>query len=166
MTPLVARFLRSTTLLAGLAGAALSAQAGVSVGIQLGLPAVVPAGGVGIGVHGGWGHGRGHGYYRGGWWGPVVVSPWLWPSAVVVVPQPVPAPSAADAPPPPAATPMAPTRPEPIVYPRNGQSPEQTEADRQACNRWATTQPAAMADASVFQRAVEACMDGRGYTLK
>jgi alkanesulfonate monooxygenase SsuD/methylene tetrahydromethanopterin reductase-like flavin-dependent oxidoreductase (luciferase family) len=56
--------------------------------------------------------------------------------------------------------------PDPIIYPRGGQSPEQTEADRQACNRWATTQPSAMADASVFQRAMAACLDGRGYTVR
>ena len=56
--------------------------------------------------------------------------------------------------------------PEPIIYPRNGQSPEQTEADRQECNRWATTQPAALNDAQVFQRAVAACLDGRGYTVR
>lgn len=64
--------------------------------------------------------------------------------------------------------PPPPPRPEPdpIVYPRNGQSPTQTEADRQECNRWATTQPAAMADAAVFQRAVAACLDGRGYTIR
>ena len=42
----------------------------------------------------------------------------------------------------------------------------QLEADRQECNRWATTQQAALADARVFQRAVAACMDGRGYTLR
>ena len=58
------------------------------------------------------------------------------------------------------------TAADPVVYPRDGQSAEQTEADRQACNRWATTVPAAVADASVFQRAVAACMDGRGYTLR
>ena len=56
--------------------------------------------------------------------------------------------------------------PEPVIYPRNGQSPEQTEADRQECNRWATTQPAALNDAQVFQRAVAACMDARGYTVR
>jgi hypothetical protein len=56
--------------------------------------------------------------------------------------------------------------PDPIIYPRNGQSAQQTEADRQDCNRWATTQPSAMADASVFHRAVQACMDGRGYSMK
>lgn len=56
--------------------------------------------------------------------------------------------------------------PEPVIYPRNGQSAEQTETDRRDCNRWATTQPAAMQDASVFQRALAACMDARGYTVR
>ncbi len=65
-----------------------------------------------------------------------------------------------------AAPPLPPAAPDPVIYPRNGQPPEQTEADRQACNSWATTQPSAVADASVFQRAVAACMDGRGYTLR
>lgn len=60
----------------------------------------------------------------------------------------------------------APSRPAPVIYPRNGQSNAQLETDQRECNRWATTQRAAMADASVFQRAVEACMDGRGYTLR
>lgn len=67
------------------------------------------------------------------------------------------------------AQPLAPaprTVPEPIVYPRAGQSPEQTEADRQDCNRWASTQPNAAQDASIFQRSVAACMDGRGYTVR
>jgi hypothetical protein len=56
--------------------------------------------------------------------------------------------------------------PEPIIYPRNGQTAAQTETDRQECNRWATSQPNAMADAQVFQRSVAACMDGRGYTVR
>lgn len=64
------------------------------------------------------------------------------------------------------AAPPAPPRPDPIIYPRSGQSAAQTEADRQECNRWATTQPASMNDASVFNRAVEACMDGRGYSMR
>ncbi len=55
---------------------------------------------------------------------------------------------------------------EPIFYPRNGQSAEATESDRRDCNRWATTQRNAMADASIFQRATLACMEGRGYTVK
>ncbi|MFN3302839.1 MAG: hypothetical protein ACK44A_03875 [Roseateles sp.] len=76
---------------------------------------------------------------------------------VVYVPPPAPLP------PPPV---YAPARPAPVIYPRQGQSEAQTEFDRRECNRWATTQQAAMADASVFRRAVEACMDGRGYTLR
>lgn len=76
------------------------------------------------------------------------------PPQVVYVPQPAPQPV------------YAPSRPAPVIYPRNGQSNVQLEADSRECNRWATTQQAAMSDASVFQRAVEACMDGRGYTLR
>jgi hypothetical protein len=79
----------------------------------------------------------------------VVVPP---PGADVAVPVP--------------ASPAPKVAPDPIIYPRNGQSASQTEADRQECNRWATTQPSAMADAEVFQRAVAACMDGRGYTVR
>lgn len=66
----------------------------------------------------------------------------------------------------PVLSPAAPAKPDPVIYPRNGQSPAQTEADRQDCNRWATTQPAAMNDALVFNRSVEACMDGRGYSMR
>lgn len=57
-----------------------------------------------------------------------------------------------------------PLLPETIYYPRNGQSDAQRETDLRECNRWATTQPPAMAEATAFQRAVLACMDGRGYT--
>ena len=78
---------------------------------------------------------------------------------VVVAPPP-----GADEAQPAAPPPKAP--PDPIIYPRNGQNAQATEADRQECNRWATTQPSAMSDASVFQRAVAACMDGRGYTVR
>jgi len=56
--------------------------------------------------------------------------------------------------------------PEPVVYPREGQSAEQTEADRLACNAWAAEQPGAAADPEVFMRAIEACMDGRGYSVR
>ncbi|HEX4236172.1 MAG TPA: hypothetical protein VH041_17935 [Caldimonas sp.] len=62
--------------------------------------------------------------------------------------------------------PQASQAPEPIFYPRNGQSAETTENDRRDCNRWATTQRGAMADASIFHRATLACMEGRGYTVK
>ena len=87
--------------------------------------------------------------YAGPWYGgTVLVAP---PPVAYAEPQPVPA---AKAP------------PDPIFYPRNDQSPARTEADRQACNRWATTQPSAMSDASVFHRATMACMEGRGYTVR
>jgi hypothetical protein len=137
-----------------LAAAAASAQAGVSVGVDIGLPGYYgygPAGGLSVR------YGGHRGGFRGGWgWGVVIGAPWVVvpvaPVVTVVDPQP--------------AAPPAPARPDPVIYPRNGQSAEQTEADRQDCNRWATTQPAALADAAVFQRAVEACMDARGYTMK
>lgn len=75
-------------------------------------------------------------------------------------------PAGADAAEPALPAPAVRPLPDPIVYPRNGQTAAQTESDQVDCNRWATTQPSAMADASVFQRAVAACMDGRGYTLR
>lgn len=59
-----------------------------------------------------------------------------------------------------------PVPPLPVIYPRNGQSAEQTEADRQECNRWATTQASATPDTTVYQRAFAACMDARGYTVR
>ncbi len=95
-------------------------------------------------------HGR-----RGDYWGP---GPFVEPPPVYYYtePQPVPAPRQ------PAAMPA----PDPIFYPRNAQSEAQTEADRVDCNRWATTQPSAMRDASAFQRATLACMEGRGYVVR
>ena len=62
--------------------------------------------------------------------------------------------------------PQAAHAPDPIFYPKNGQSVETTENDRRDCNRWATTQRGAMADASIFQRATFACMEAHGYTVK
>lgn len=113
---------------------------GVSIGI--GLPLYVgPYGGAYGGPYGG---------------------PWVgYPAPVVVAPPPV---VYAEPPTPPA--PVAKAQPDPIFYPRQGQGAAQLEADRQECNRWATTQPSAMADASVFHRATLACMDGRGYSSR
>ncbi|MDH5341072.1 MAG: hypothetical protein OEW22_14915, partial [Rubrivivax sp.] len=109
-------------------------------------------GGVSIGIGlGGWGYG-GWGYgYRPWYPGYVVAEPL--PPTYYVQQQPVP-------------VAVEPAAPAPIFYPRDGQSPAQIEADRQGCNRWATTQPSAMADASVFHRATMACMEGRGYTVR
>jgi len=135
--------------------------------------------------HGGGWHGGGHVVYRSGWgWDPLwgfgvglglaaLAAPvYVDQPAVVYTSPPVyypPAPTYyAPAPvyamPAPAAP--APTAAEPIFYPRNGQSAAQTEVDRRACNSWATTQPNAMNDASIFHRATLACMDGRGYTAR
>jgi hypothetical protein len=162
-SPSFLRMLLRVLLLATAVCTAVTAQAGASV--QVGGPhfSVGYRGGHGNGH--GHGHGHGHGYYRGGWgwgWGigPVLLSPWVYPQVVTVV---QPAPVIVEAPP---AVPAPPARPDPVIYPRNGQSAQQLEADRQECNRWATTQPAALADSSVFMRAVDACMDGRGYTTK
>ncbi|MEO8523883.1 MAG: hypothetical protein ABI460_04090 [Caldimonas sp.] len=62
--------------------------------------------------------------------------------------------------------PAATRAPDPIFYPKNGQTSAKTETDAQECNRWATTQTGAMNDASIFQRATFACMEGRGYTVR
>jgi hypothetical protein len=117
-------------------------------------------GGVGLGL--GIGAVGYYGGYYGGYYAPypgyyyydapLVVAPVYGaePGAAVRSGQPVPQQAAAD----------------PIFYPRNGQSAEATEADRRECNRWATTQRGAMADAAIFQRATFACMEGRGYTAK
>jgi hypothetical protein len=126
-----------------------------------------PRGGGGYRYHGY------HGYHGGHFWGGIglglglgigtyyALAPWYYPNYVVAVP----APGYYD----PGIAPAQPTAkapPDPIVYPNRGQTAAQTEADRQACDRWAMTQPSAVADASVFHRATLACMEGRGYTVK
>ena len=140
------------------------------------------------GFHGGGWHGGYHGgYYRGGGWGfdpfwgfgvglglAALASPVYYDSPYYYAPPPVyypptttyvtPAPVYAQ---PSQTVPSAQSAaPEPIFYPRNGQNGAQVEADRRACNSWATTQHNAMNDASIFQRATLACMDGRGYTAR
>ena len=109
-------------------------------------------GGVNIGI----GVGPG-GYYYGGPYAPYYYPGY--PSYAVTLPPPA-------APYDPQPAPLAKGQPDPIFYPRNGQSPQQVEADRQACDRWALTQPLAAARADVFQRATLACMEGRGYTVR
>jgi len=104
---------------------------------------------------------RGHGRFWGGIGIGIGFGPWYPGYIMVEPPSPAyyrPLTDARE----PASTPI----PDPIFYPRNGQSAEQIEADRQSCNRWATTQSNAMADAGVFHRATLACMEGRGYTVK
>ena len=105
-------------------------------------------GGVGIGV----GLGLGTYYYGAPWYPGYAVPVYPAYSTYPVVPV--------------APEPVARAAPEPVIYPRNGQSASQTEADRQGCDRWAMSQPNAMADASVFHRSTLACMEGRGYTVR
>jgi len=108
--------------------------------------------GIGIGYWGGY-YGGYYGPYYGGYYGPYYGGYYDAPVQVYSSPegnaprsgQPVPQASAAA---------------EPIFYPRNGQSAEVTESDRRECNRWATTQRGAMSEASIFQRATLACMEG------
>lgn len=175
-TPTLQRLLAATVLGIGAMLVAPQAQAGVTLGVNIGLPLgpgfVSVHGGRGYGGHGGYG---GYGGYRGVWGGPRYIgysswgyTPWLAP-AVIVAAQPstvIVQPAAALAEPVLLPQPSLPGRPEPVIYPRNGQSAQQLEADRQDCNRWATQQPAALNDSSVFMRAVDACLDGRGYTSK
>lgn len=84
------------------------------------------------------------------------------PSAAIVVPSPETSPGAA-------------VDSEPLfVYPRSGQSEAQTVKDRNECNQWGSGQtgfdPASgTADEqqrSNYRRAVGACLEGRGYTVK
>ena len=113
--------------------------------------------GIGIGYYGG--YYRGYypyyaPYYDGYYYDPALVASPVYSAAEPGAPR-------AGQPVPQAAAPT-----EPIFYPRNGQNAEATESDRRECNRWATTQRGAMDDASIFQRATFACMEGRGYTVR
>lgn len=153
------------TVLVATAGASFDANAG---GRQGGHGAYGHRGG------GGGGHWRGHYHHGGHGWGGLALGIGLgalilsrpWEPVVVERPTYV----YADPPAPPpqyvAESRPVPARPDPIIYPSQGQTPDRVEADRQACNRWATTQPSAMADASIFHRASLACLEGRGYTVK
>lgn len=67
-----------------------------------------------------------------------------------------------------------------FIYPRNGQTKEQQDADRFACHEWAVDQssfdPTQAQGGSAarerggkrtdYRRAIEACLDGRGYTVR
>jgi hypothetical protein len=67
-----------------------------------------------------------------------------------------------------------------FIYPRNGQSEAQQASDKYDCHRWATSQsgfdpsqPGGAADPQQaeprradYQRAMSACLEARGYTVK
>ena len=131
-------------LAAGLSFAAAPPAEAARVGIGIGIG--LPIGGYYAPPY------YGPGYWGPGYWGP---NYYYGPRYVVAPPVVVDPPAQA-----------LPQAPEPIFYPKNGQSAAQTETDRQECNRWATSQSNALADAGVFQRATYACMEGRGYTVK
>ena len=83
-------------------------------------------------------------------------------------------------PPPPPAQPAPPaqtaTADQVFVYPRQGQSAEQQAADRYACHQWAVSQAGVDPTTNAvtitgqkradYQRALGACLDGRGYTVR
>ena len=129
------------------------------------------------------GHGGGHG----GWWVPWAViggaailtapyyyAPYYSPPPVIIREQPP-----VYIQPSPAVVPPSTERF--FIYPRQGQSEELQAKDRYECHRWAVsetgydpTQPSAgdMPEAqwnqkrADYPRALGACLDGRGYTMK
>ena len=122
-------------------------------------------GGISTGhFHGGFRGGPRWGYRGGGWpvWGGVGLgigfglgsyyygAPWYVTSPDYVVVDP----------------PVGYANPQPVIYPRQGQSAAQIDADSDACSQWAGAQPNATVDPSVFRRAISACMDARGYTVR
>jgi hypothetical protein len=59
------------------------------------------------------------------------------------------------------------------VYPRNGQTEEQTQNDRYECHSWAVTQsgfdptrPQQTGNPADYRRAIVACLDARGYSAR
>ena len=64
-----------------------------------------------------------------------------------------------------------------IVYPAKGQSQEQQSRDRYECHQWAVHETGVdpslwdeyeitYEDRSEYRRAISACLEGRGYTVK
>ena len=63
-----------------------------------------------------------------------------------------------------------------VVYPKEGQSDEQQAKDRYECHRWAVTESGIdptleeqefdTSDRNIYRRAIAACLEGRGYTVK
>jgi hypothetical protein len=52
-----------------------------------------------------------------------------------------------------------------FMYPKNGQSPEQQATDKAECQKWASEQAGQVAqNGSDYQRAMVACVEGRGYS--
>lgn len=92
------------------------------------------------------------------------------PPPVTVAPPPMPAGNPAVTELPPVAG--APASAAPVfVYPRQGQSAQATAQDRAECERWAAGQSGAAPSSTGaaqdnFRRALGACLDARGYTVR
>jgi hypothetical protein len=53
------------------------------------------------------------------------------------------------------------------MVPRNGQSTTQESVDRRDCQQWASQQAGtSAANGSDYQRAMVACIEGRGYAVE
>jgi hypothetical protein len=54
-----------------------------------------------------------------------------------------------------------------FMYPKNGQSVQQQSQDKAECQQWATQQAGQVAqNSSDYQRAMVACVEGRGYSAR
>ena len=54
-----------------------------------------------------------------------------------------------------------------FMYPKNGQSPEQQATDKAECQQWASQQAGQVAQNTLdYQRAMAACVEGRGYSAR
>ena len=54
-----------------------------------------------------------------------------------------------------------------FMYPKNGQSAEQSATDKAECQKWASEQAGQVAqNGSDFNRAMVACVEGRGYSAR
>ena len=69
--------------------------------------------------------------------------------------------------PPPGPGPGGPVPGQIFMYPKNGQSAEQQASDRAECQKWATDQAGQVAqNGSDYNRAMVACVEGRGYSAR
>jgi hypothetical protein len=54
-----------------------------------------------------------------------------------------------------------------FMYPKNGQSAEQQASDKAGCQKWASDQAGQVAqNGSDYNRAMVACVEGRGYSAR
>jgi hypothetical protein len=52
-----------------------------------------------------------------------------------------------------------------FMYPKNGQSEEQQRTDKLECEKWASDQVGLGTNGPDYQRALGACIQGRGYSV-